>query len=241
MTEKRRLLTSERETVRDVARAVATDDLDLLFDAFVRLHRDLLWPWAFRALVRQGERPSHRIQIEFVNIYSTFGIGVSRQLLTDREAVSALRLLLPPYVGPDMELYRGECAHNHRLGAYGLSWTPDRGVAYGHAVCSWQALPGGAVLLSADVPAAAIISAPVLLDDAPSLAKVEKQYICDRRKLRYRSVGPSWVAPGWRSGWGWASPGRNPHPDPAGAPAKTRIQTKWVPYGRRSGRRLGWG
>lgn len=150
--------------------------------------------------MRQGVRPSHRIQIEFVNIYSTFGIGVSRQLLTDREAVSALRLLLPPYSGPAMELYRGECAHNYRLGAYGLSWTPDRGVAEGHA-WSWLRLPGGAVLLSADVPAAAIISAPVLLDDAPYLAKVEKQYICDRRKLRNVRVLAQFAQQDWDPPW----------------------------------------
>ena len=188
---------SDHEAVRDVARAVATDDLELLRSAFERLHQYALWPDAMRALRRAGARASPRMQREFLEIYSVHGIGVNRGLLSVADAVGALRLLLPPYEGPSMDLYRGDAAWTYRNHKYGLNWTPDREVAEGRAYI-WQLHPGGAVLLQADAPKGAIISAPCLLEDAPALAKVEAEYIVDHRKLRNVRVIKIFASADWR-------------------------------------------
>ena len=45
---------SDHEAVRDVVRAVATDDLELLCSAIERLHQFQLWPDAMRALRQAG-------------------------------------------------------------------------------------------------------------------------------------------------------------------------------------------
>jgi len=174
---------SDHEAVRDVVRAVATDDLDLLYSGIERLHQFQLWPDAMRALRQAGASASPRMQREFLETYAAHGIGVHRQLLSDADAVGALRLLVPPYNGPSMQLYRGDAAWTYRKRKYGLNWTADRDVAASHAY-AWQLHPGGAILLQADAPKRAIISAPFLLEDAPALAKAETQYIVDRRRLR---------------------------------------------------------
>src|SRR5262249_50700610 len=150
----------DNEVVQDVVRAVVTDDLELLYYTFERLHQYLLWPDAMRALHRAGARASPRMQREFLEIYAVHGVGVRRRLLSDADAVGALRLLLPPYKGPSMQLYRGDAAWNHQNRKYGLSWTLDRDFAEGHARHAWQLHPGGAVLLQAHVPKGGIISAP---------------------------------------------------------------------------------
>jgi hypothetical protein len=187
---------SDHEAVRDVVRAVGTDDLELLYSAFERLHQNLLWPDAMRALRQAGARASPRMQREFIEIYFEHGIGVHRQLLSDADAVGALRLLVPPYEGPSMQLYRGDAAWTYRNRKYGLDWTPERDVAASHAY-TWQLHPGGGVLLQADASSRAIISAPFLLEDAPALAKAEAQYIVDRRRLRNVRVMQKFASVDW--------------------------------------------
>lgn len=172
------------------------DDLELLHSAFERLHRYLLWPDAMRALRQAGARASPRMQREFLEIYSEHGIGVHRQLLSDADAVGALRLLVPPYKGPSMQLYRGDAAWTYRNRKYGLNWTPERSVALSHAY-TWQLHPGGGILLQADAPSQAIISASFLLEDAPALAKAEAQYIVDRRRLRNVRVIQKFASVDW--------------------------------------------
>jgi hypothetical protein len=187
---------SDHEAVRDVVRAVLTDDLQLLYSAFERLHQYLLWPDAMRALRQAGAYASPRMQREFLAIYLEHGIGVHRQLLSDGDAVGALRLLVPPYSGPSMQLYRGDAAWTYRNRTYGLNWTPDRDAATSHAH-TWQLHPGGGILLQADAPSQAIISAPFLLEDAPVLAKAEAQYIVDRRRLRNVRVIQEFASVDW--------------------------------------------
>jgi hypothetical protein len=55
-----------------------------------------------RALRHHDAKASPRMQREVLEIYSVFGIGVNRGLLSDADAVGALRLLVPAYDGPDM-------------------------------------------------------------------------------------------------------------------------------------------
>jgi hypothetical protein len=38
----------------------------------------------------------------------------------------ALRVLLPPYTGPALKLYRGDSARNWCHGTYGLSWSGNQ-------------------------------------------------------------------------------------------------------------------
>jgi hypothetical protein len=53
------------------------------------------------------------------------------------------------------------------------------------------------VLLEVDVAKGAIICAPCLLEDAPALAKLEAQYIVDRRRLRNVRVMASFAPEEW--------------------------------------------
>jgi len=102
--------------------------------------------------------------------------------------------------GPSMQLHRGDAAWNHQNRKCGLNWTPDRDVAEGQAR-TWQLHPGGGVLLQADAPKGAIISAPYLVEDAPALAKAEAPYIVDRRRLRNVRVIQRFASADWNPPW----------------------------------------
>jgi hypothetical protein len=95
--------------------------------------------------------------------------------------VKALRVLLPPYSGPGLTLYRGDSAWNRRRRSYGLSWSDTLDTAASFAEGPfWRSAQGGSVLLRAEVPAEGIICAPALMDNGHG----EDEYLVDRRHLR---------------------------------------------------------
>src|SRR5690606_17139289 len=86
------------------------------------------------------------------------------------------RMLLPPYDGAPMLLYRGEGARNLRRRTYGPSWTKSREMAETFALQDrWRYTRGGSVLLETLAPAEAIICA--------SDEFQEEEYLVDRRML----------------------------------------------------------
>jgi hypothetical protein len=89
-------------------------------------------------------------------------------------------LLLPPYKGGPLRLYRGDSADNRRRRTYGLSWTQDREVAYGFANSIWRDFDGGSVVLTTLAAPEAIISRPGTRNDKYG----EKEYLVDRRLVK---------------------------------------------------------
>jgi hypothetical protein len=93
--------------------------------------------------------------------------------------IRALRVVLPPYRGPTVTLFRGDGARNCRRRTYGLSWTSELAVAEDFANREWRTTEGGSVVLETLAPPDAILCAPGLHDDRYG----ENEYLIDRRRL----------------------------------------------------------
>jgi hypothetical protein len=87
--------------------------------------------------------------------------------------------VLPRYDGRAVVLYRGETFENRRRKTYGWSWSDRAEVARGFANGFQRTCRGGSVLIKTRASAAAIISAPALLNNRYG----EEEYIVDRRHL----------------------------------------------------------
>ena len=97
----------------------------------------------------------------------------------DRVLLDALRVLLPAYDGPAVQLYRGDGARSRRGPSYGPAWSSERDVAEAHALGLWRGTPGGSVLLSTFAPAEAIMCNV----GAHNNDYGEDEYLVDRRRL----------------------------------------------------------
>jgi hypothetical protein len=134
-----------------------------------------------RAISMLGQLPSvcSASRDVFLAQWLLQGDRLSREAGDDLALVRALRVVLPPYEGPGLRLWRGELALNQRHGTYGLSWTSHRqraqAFAYGHR----DEAVGGMVLIEAKVGPNAIIAALAL----PGPTKGELEYLVDRRQL----------------------------------------------------------
>jgi hypothetical protein len=84
------------------------------------------------------------------------------------------RILLPPYDGPAVHLFRGAWAGERRRRSYGLCWTTDKAEAEWHAAHKQQ-WPRGCVVLETLAPAAAIICA-VQYGEPLTLEKIARQF-----------------------------------------------------------------
>lgn len=113
----------------------------------------------------------------FTSLWHQWGATIRSSCNDDLVLADGLRRLLPTFQGPEsVQLYRGEVAANRRRRLYGLSWTPELGVARHHA--KKHRLVGGGVVVSATVPNAAIICGPLFSHSS------ELEYLIDRRRLK---------------------------------------------------------
>ena len=69
---------------------------------------------------------------------------------------AALRVMLPPYTGPAVRLFRGACFNEVQRRQYSVSWTDDRSVAERFAR-DYSEMAHGSVILETSAPPAAII------------------------------------------------------------------------------------
>lgn len=113
--------------------------------------------------------------------FTEFGHRVREKLEDDRLLVSALRQLLPTFVGvgagQGLVLYRGENLDRYHDGRVGLCWSPTRTVAemFGRGL---NAMAGqGGCLLQAYAPSHAIIAGP----NSHSRWLGEEEYLVDPR------------------------------------------------------------
>jgi hypothetical protein len=93
----------------------------------------------------------------FHDYWTVAGHHIRAQISNDAELVSLLRAILPPYLGPDRTLYRGENHDRWKSRQIGLCWSEKINVArmFGSGL---NAIRGGGVLLRCNVSRKAIIS-----------------------------------------------------------------------------------
>ena len=167
-----------------MCRGAISGDLELFASGIGLAEESCVWCRAFRALAKHAApigAPAH-LRTRFAQIWLSDGDHLRCEAGNDLVLIAGLRLLLPPYVGPAMRLYRGDSAWNRRRRTYGLRWTADIDVARGFANGVWRTYEGGSVLLTTMATPADIISVPAAASD--SRFKDEEEYLLDRRALR---------------------------------------------------------
>ncbi|MBN8850038.1 MULTISPECIES: hypothetical protein [unclassified Sphingomonas] len=100
------------------------------------------------------------IRTDFHLAWTVRGFRLREALDDDGLLLAALRVLLPPYEGEGLSLFRGEQAGRYAAGKLGFGWTPKRQAAEMFASGLCASYDGGGVLLEATAPAEAIIAGP---------------------------------------------------------------------------------
>src|SRR5439155_25957164 len=151
------------------------------------LKRHNLWQEAMRR-ISQIDIPHPGAQMRFLNTWTRVPLsGMVRHVVNDDDAFfAALRVLLPPYKGPPVDLFRGQPAKDPP----GPSWTRSHHIAKKFALYGCENVnpsrPGpvpfapqeGGVILQANVHHE-VICAPCLL------GHLEGEYIVDPRGVKY--------------------------------------------------------
>lgn len=140
------------------------------FQVVTRLRR---WRSVVRDLLATSQCDQDTLTA-FAEAWIEAGAHIREQVGDDSLLVRLLRMMLPPYRGGSIRLFRGENIDRFAASSIGLAWTPMRGTAEmfgrGH-----NAVESGGVLLSAVFPPASVISGPV----AHSEYLGEDQYTVD--------------------------------------------------------------
>ena len=177
-----------RDAVRDFVEGATSGDTARMFGSLEPLSYGHHWGGGWRkALVQIRRLPELPATTRewFLQRFLDDGERLRQDIDDDLLYLDALRLLLPPYSGPPVQVYRGETMDNHQQRTYGYSWSATREIALGFAERGYCRLAtGGSVLLSARASSDAILCAPALLDDRQG----EQEYIVDRRHLKAISV-----------------------------------------------------
>jgi hypothetical protein len=169
-----------RAIVRAVAEAVHTSDAKTFFRAALPLlqgDRDA-WPHLMRAIEGMNPSPAFRRQV-LSSWWIIYGDGLRNIVSHDLMLARIMRVLLPPYRGKPLLLYRGEGFPNRQRRTYGMSWSSDLDVARSFAELHRHNYIGGSVLLETWATADAIISASQLVGDG----RAEAEYLVDRTFL----------------------------------------------------------
>ncbi|HXF55292.1 MAG TPA: hypothetical protein VNK52_14340 [Hyphomicrobiaceae bacterium] len=138
-----------------------------------------LWPLA--AEIADFLTPSDTVRAWCLEWWVANGEDLRLDIADDAVLVALLRALLPPYTGPDRQLYRSEFAVNASVGCWGVSWSASLRVAREFAHSARRKAPGGTVVATSRVPAAAIIArVPRSLDRA----RREREVLVDPKRLK---------------------------------------------------------
>jgi hypothetical protein len=172
-----------RLTVRMFIDATANGDIKTMSEILGELehggHAGGGWARTLRGVSRLPAVSDETRQF-FLAVWLRHGDHIRQETHDDLALAAGLRMLLPPYDGPAVLLYRGETAWNRKRRTYGLSWTKDRIVAESFAQGMARHGNGGSVLLETDVSPDAIICA--------SNEFGEDEHLVDRRRLGRVSV-----------------------------------------------------
>lgn len=190
LTDRREWRTQQRLAVQWFLSAAAATDVNLFCHYCAMVDNWNAWLPALRGYIRAAQPAAPQIREYFIQAYLEHGAGIRIAVLNDLILADAYRLLLPPYSGPGLRLYRGDSARNRRNRTYGLAWSADINVARSFAEETWVKKEGDSVLLETDAPSNAIICAPGEHDDRFA----EAEYIVDRRRLKSIKVIDRFVA-----------------------------------------------
>lgn len=174
----RDMMVAKRAAVHAFVAAIAASDRAALAHAFGAVDDLCVWDAAWRLCARLPS-VSTDMQDAFLDHWIADGdVMRGAQGSDDLVLIGALRVLLPPYSGPTMTLYRGDSAWNRRRRTYGMSWSASPQVADEFATNRPfpRSFQGGSVLLRAEAPPEAIIC-------APGVDNGEEEYLVDRRRL----------------------------------------------------------
>jgi len=191
-------------------RACQSGDAEALYQAVDGLNLTIDgWRRAMRKVTRHVQSVAPDIQEAFAEVWR--GTKMLPLHVGDNRALcDAIRILLPPYHGPAVRLFRGAGAAERRRQIYGLSWTADPAVAERFAR-ERQVMDGGSLVLETMAGPEAIIH-QVEYPDPFTAAEIEefkqkhprgevvefhkeREYLIDRRRLgavgvvtRYRNA-----------------------------------------------------
>lgn len=160
--------------------ACAEGDVDKMFSAANYLSDCSVdgWRLAFKKIVRMSPPPD-KLRKAFLSIWIQ-SKSIQQRVGDDLLTIDGLRILTPPYRGPERTLYRGDIFRNRCHRTYGLAWSADRETAIKHAQNNkHRMLPGGSVLIQTTAPSDAIITTSHHIGDPFG----EDEYIVDRRCL----------------------------------------------------------
>jgi hypothetical protein len=177
-----RIKKAERRASRDAVKAFVegarTGNLELFCSGLELVEKYCVFKSAFRAVAKYSAPMEFRNR--FSGVWQLDGDHIRSEVNEDRTLIEGLRVLLPPYTGDALQLYRGDSMWNRQRRSYGLSWTTELEVARGFADGIWRTYEGGSVVLSTLAPALAIISAPGVNHERFG---AEKEYLVARRRL----------------------------------------------------------
>lgn len=174
------ILAKQRQLARDLVDAVRANDVERFAAALDALdYQDNAFTRAMREVAKLP-RPSAEFQSSCFQLWLRNGDHF-RDLTNGANVLAAgLRVLLPPYTGPALMIYRGDSWFNRCRRTYGLSWTASIEVGRHFAADTiWRTCVGGSVLLETMAPADAIVCAPGLIDDRYA----EQEIIVEPRRL----------------------------------------------------------
>jgi len=162
-----------KEAVNNFILGATNGNMHLFSSGLDGLGKRGAWVAGFRKLVRTGGVHPN-IKDKFADIWVMWGDSLRNEINDDLLLIDAMRLLLAPYEGPAVTVYRGDSAHNRRRRTYGISWSSSLDVARDFAVSGCRYYDGGSVLIKALAPADAIVYAPALRVRPESLVGIAK-------------------------------------------------------------------
>jgi hypothetical protein len=165
--------------VREFAAAVVCGDIPSFAEALVTINVVGAIKPGFRA-IRNLRAAPQELQHWILDRWIEDGDGIRDSVNDDAVLMDALRVLLPPYRGAEVTLFRGSSAWNRRGRSYGLSWSTRQDVARRFAEGIWQTFERGSVLLKTIAPPRASIC-EALRHAGDRFAEAE--YLVDRRHL----------------------------------------------------------
>jgi hypothetical protein len=160
------VIPKRRQLASDLVDAVRASNVERFDDAFEALGEDDEALTRAMRGVAKLPRPSTEFQSYCFDLWLRNGNYLRGQINGANVLAAGLRVLLPPYTGPALLIYRGDSWFNRRRRTYGPSWTTSIEVAHHFASDMWRrTCVGGSVLLETMATAEAIVCAPGQIDN----------------------------------------------------------------------------